>query len=149
MLRSLIALSLILTLGACDSRLNPLNWFGGDREVRVSVDPDATGPEAAALDPRALVTEVTQLSVEQTTTGAVIRVTGVTPVQGYFDVGLRELGRENGELVYEFRAAEPDGNLQPGLQTIVAGERLTMGELQGIRSITVIGQNNRRTVSRR
>lgn len=149
MLRSLLVLSLILTLGACESRLNPLNWFGGDREERIRVDPDATGPAAAALDPRALVTEITQLSIEQTTTGAIIRATGVTPAQGYFDAGLRQIERTDTALVYEFRAAEPEGNLQQGLQTIAAGETLSVGELQGIRSITVIARNNRRTVTRR
>ncbi len=149
MLRPLLIVSLILTLGACGSRLNPLNWFGGDREERIRVDPDAAGSAGLALDPRALVAEITQLSVEPTTSGAILRATGVTPLQGYFDASLRLVERTQTAIVYEFRAAPPLNGSTQGLQEIVAGTTLSNGELQGIRSITVIAQNNRRTVSRR
>ena len=44
MLRAITILSLILTLAACDSRINPLNWFGGEREQRIRVDPETAQP---------------------------------------------------------------------------------------------------------
>lgn len=148
MLRALVVLSLILSLSACGTRLNPLNWFGGEREQRIRVDPDAAARDVV-VDGRVLVTEIIQLSVEQTTAGAIIRATGVTPSQGYFNAELVEVeGTETG-LVYEFRAAAPIGNATPGVQQIVAGTTLTVGRLAGIRSITVVAQANNRSVNRR
>ena len=147
LLRAILVLSLTLSVAACDSRLNPLNWFGGEREQRVRVDPDRAAGTPA--DPRGLVTEVTQLSVEQTTSGAILRATGVTPAQGYYDAELVLAEINNGAVVFEFRAAAPTRVTTPGLQTIVAGVTLTNGELAGVSSITVIAAQNRRTVSRR
>ena len=147
LLRTIFVLSLSLSIAACDSRLNPLNWFGGERETRVRVDADTAAGTPA--DPRPLVTEITQLSVEQTTSGAIIRATGVTPLQGYFAAELVLAENSDGAAVFEFRAAAPLGNQAPGVQTIVAGTTLTNGELAGVRSITVIAAQNRRTVSRR
>lgn len=149
MLRTIVVLSLILSVAACgNSRLNPLNWFGGDREQRIRVDPDANG-RPVVVDGRILVTEITQLSVEQTTAGAIVRATGVTPAQGYYDADLVEVERTESTLVFEFRAASPGSAATAGLQQIVAGTALSVGELQGIRSITVIAQTNRRSVNRR
>ncbi len=147
LLRAVLLLSLTLSIAACDSRLNPLNWFGGDREQRIRVDPSEAGGTVA--DPRGLVTEITQLSVEQTTSGAILRATGVTPSQGYFDAELVLVEINNGAIVFDFRAAAPQGNQQPGVQSITAGVTLTNGELAGVRTITVIAAQNRRTVSRR
>ncbi|WP_224814525.1 hypothetical protein [Hasllibacter sp. MH4015] len=145
MLRSLIVLSVILSLGACNSNLNPLNWFGGDREQRIQVDP----VDGTVIDPRGLVGEITQLSVEQTNSGAIVRATGVTGLQGFYEAELVLVERTPNSLVYDFRAAPPLDNATPGLQEIVAGVSLSFGELAGIRTITVIAQNNRRSVSRR
>ncbi|MEJ6395180.1 hypothetical protein V8J82_18095 [Gymnodinialimonas sp. 2305UL16-5] len=147
MLRAILVLSLILSLAACGSRLNPLNWFGGEREQRVRIAPDAAA-ENPNGDPRPLVSEIAQLSVEQTTSGAIIRVTGLTASQGYFDAALVEVERGDGNLVLALRAAPPLGAATPGVQQIAVGLAVTSGELAGIRTITVIGQNNRRTVSR-
>ncbi|MEJ6388295.1 hypothetical protein [Gymnodinialimonas ulvae] len=147
LLRALLVFSLCLTVAACgNSRLNPLNWFSGDREERVRVDPDAAG--GTPTDPRSLVTEITQLSIEATTSGAILRATGVTPAQGYFAAELVLAEAEDGQLFFDFRAAAPTGAPLPGVQTITAGVTLTNGELAGIRSITVIAAQNRRTVSR-
>ena len=82
MLRAALILSVIVSLAACDSRINPLNWFGGDREQRVRVDPDDPS-RVTLIDSRVFISEITQLSVEQTTAGAIIRATGVAPSQGY------------------------------------------------------------------
>jgi len=145
----MVVLFLIVSVAACgNSRLNPLNWFGGEREQRIRVEPDASG-RPIVIDGRVLVSEITQLSVEQTTAGAIVRATGVTPTQGYYDAELVEVERTENALVYEFRAADPGNAGTPGLQHIVAGISLSVGELQGIRSITVIAQSNRRSVSRR
>lgn len=148
MLRVVLILSVIVSLAACDSRINPLNWFGGDREQRVRVDPDDPN-RATIIDPRALIAEITQLSVEQTTTGAIIRATGVAPAQGYFDAELVLVERTETSVVYDFRVANPGATATSGLQQIDVGTELTFGELAGVRTITVIAQNNRRSVGRR
>jgi hypothetical protein len=147
LLRAVLVLSLSLSVAACgNSRLNPLNWFSGDREERVRVDPDAAA--GTPTDPRGLVTEITQLSIEPTTSGAILRATGVTPTQGYFAADLVMVEADDGTLVFDFRAAAPAGTAIPGTQTITAGVTLTNGELAGIRSIAVVAAQNRRTVSR-
>lgn len=147
LLRPLLLVSLILTLGACGSRLNPLNWFGGEREQRITVQ--TREGAAAEVTPFVYISEITQLSIEQTTSGAIVRATGVTPVQGYYNADLILAERTETTLVYDFYALPPEGNRSAGLQEIVAGAELSVGELQGIRTITVVAQNNRRTVSRR
>lgn len=148
MLRAVLVVSVILSLAACESRINPFNWFGGDREQRVRVDPDDPG-RAEILDSRFLVAEIIQLSVEQTTSGAIVRATGVAPSQGYFDAELVLVESTETTVVYDFRVASPIGNATAGLQEISVGAELTVGELAGIRTITVIAQSNRRSVERR
>lgn len=148
MLRSALVITAILSLAACESRINPLNWFGGEREQRITVNPDA----AASLvdeDGRTLASEITQLSVEQTTSGAIVRATGVTPAQGYFDAELVLVERTETSIVFEFRVAAPLDAGTAGLQTISVGAEVTVAELAGVRSITVISQSNRRSVGRR
>lgn len=150
-MRAVILLSIVLALASCGSRLNPFNWFGGDREQRVRVDEGAVGDPVVA-DPRSLVFDVTSVAVEQTTSGAIVRASGLTEVQGYFAVSLVEVERTETDLVYEFRAAPPLGPSPQGVprsREVFVAEALSVGELAGIRTITVIGQANRRTVTRR
>lgn len=148
MLRAVLILTVTLSLAACDSRINPLNWFGGEREQRVSIDPDDPA-RAVVVDDRVFISEITQLSVEQTTAGAIVRATGVAPSQGYYDAELVTIERTETTLVLDFRVAQPDGNAIGGLQEIVAGVDLSVGDLAGIRTITVVAQSNRRSVTRR
>jgi hypothetical protein len=104
MLRVPLALTLCLSLAACgESRLNPLNWFGGEREERITVT-EVERP----TDPRPLVAEVTGLAIEQTTSGAILTATALTEATGYWQPGLVLIGREDGAATYEFRAAPPE-----------------------------------------
>jgi hypothetical protein len=60
--------------------------------------------------------------------------------------------RAEGIATYEFRAAPPPEGAVPGpepTRQIVAAAELSRGDLQGLRSITVIARTNRRTVERR
>ena len=150
MQRRAVILSLCLPLAACGSRLNPLNWFGGEREVRV--DAEDTVAAAGPVDPRPLVTEIVELSVEATSSGALVRAVGRVPATGYFDAALVEAGRTESELVLEFRAQPPEGGGLPGSERtreLVAAYALRPRDLGGLRTITVIGQANRRSVTRR
>ncbi|NKX46364.1 hypothetical protein [Roseicyclus persicicus] len=149
MLRVILALALVTSLAACGSRLNPFNWFGGDREQRIRVE--QTVPEDPR-DLRGLVTEIVDLSVEPTPQGAIVRAMGRPPVQGFWEAELVEVERAEGGIVYEFRVfppltATPAGT--PQSREVVVGTQLSNFDLQGIRTITVIGAENRRSVSRR
>ena len=86
MARAVIAAVLVLsTAVGCarvsDSRLNPFNWFGGSTES-TGLAPDGGFAEIAP-DRRNLVDQVTQLRVERTPGGAVIRATGLPPRAGF------------------------------------------------------------------
>jgi hypothetical protein len=142
-------LVVVLGLTGCASRLNPMNWFGRDREERVQISETVAAP----VDDRQLVTEVISLSVDPLPGGAIVRAMGLPPRQGYWEADLVEVGREGGEIVFEFRVYRPvDANTRVGTQRsreILAGTSLTTQDLAGIRQIVVIAQQNRRSVSRR
>ena len=146
--RILITLLLVLGLAGCASRLNPMNWFGGDREQRIAAV--ETVPDT---DGRSLVAEIVSLDVVPSPGGAVISAMGLPPQQGYWEADLVEVSRENGELVFEFRVYQPiDPDTRVSTQRsreILAGTALSRFDLAGIRTVTVIGQQNRRTVRRR
>jgi hypothetical protein len=148
MFRVPLILSLCLSLAACgESRLNPMNWFGGDREERIAVTEIAT-----PTDPRPLVAEVTGLSIEATTSGAILTATALAEATGYWQPGLILVERDDDTAIYEFRAAPPPAGATAGpepTRVIVAAVALGRGDLEGLRSITVIARSNRRTVERR
>jgi hypothetical protein len=148
MSRIILALALCLGLAACgESRLNPLNWFGGEREERIRVTEVET-----VTDPRPLVAEITALSIEPTTSGAILTATALTDATGYWQAELVEGGRAEGEAVFEFRAAAPLAGAMVGpapTREIRAAVALNQDDLEGLRSVTVIGRENRRTVTRR
>ncbi|WP_284264190.1 hypothetical protein [Roseicyclus amphidinii] len=148
MLRVILSLALVTSLAACGaSRLNPLNWFGGDRETRVE-----TVEAAEPADLRGLVAEVTALSVEATSQGAIIRATGLPPTQGFWEAELVEVARGEGSITYEFRVFPPVTPARVSTaqsREVITGTQLSNRELAEIRRVTVIAAQNSRTVSRR
>jgi hypothetical protein len=148
MLRAILAAILCLSLSGCvASRLNPLTWFGGEREERITVE--AT-PQAA--DPRPLVAEISALSVEATTSGAIVSATALTDATGYWQAGLLEVERTADTVVYEFRAMPPRAGRVAGpepTRTVVAAADLGRRDLAGLRTITVRSRSNQRSVQRR
>jgi hypothetical protein len=151
MLRVILSLALVTSLAACgNSRLNPFNWFGGDREERIAVD------EAIAADPdgdlRGLVAEVVDLSVEAVPQGAIVRAMGRPPTQGFWEADLVEVERTATAIVFEFRVfppVDPQRVSTPQSREVVTGTALSNFDLRGIRTITVVAAQNRRSVSRR
>ena len=143
----IIALCSVLVLGACQSRLNPFNWFGRSAPVeRVLVT------VAEVADPRALVDEVLSLDIESFPGGAIIRAEGRNPVQGYWDAELVARPVEiEGVLIYDFRLLPPiertDISTARSRQVAVAVSLSTV-ELDGIREIIVQGARNARAVRR-
>lgn len=137
-----------LVLGACSTRLNPFNWFGGSTET---VQTGIAAPEKAE-DPRPLVDQVIFMAVEPMQGGAIVRATGLPPTQGYWSAELvpRDLD-ENGVLVYDFRIIGPltqaDVSTQASREVQVAAF-LTTFRLQEIRQITVQAAQNARSSRR-
>ena len=146
MLRVTLALTLVLAVAACGTRLNPFNWFGNSTNEQITVND--TGE---AADPRQLVAEVLSVSVEATSFGAIVRAAGLPPRQGFWAVDLIVTERTDTAITMEFRVAPPPGPTPAGTpvsREVVTATSLSDGELRGIRSITVIGAQNRRTVRR-
>ena len=141
------ALSIVVILGACQSRFNPFNWFGRSAPVE-----QVLLPTAVAEDPRALVDEVLSLDIESFPGGAIIRAEGRTPVQGYWDAELvvRPIEKE-GVLIYDFRILPPieatDVNAPRSRQVAVAVS-LSDIKLEGINQIIVQGARNARAARR-
>lgn len=151
MLRVILALSLCFSIAACgNSRLNPLTWFGGDREQRIRVI--ETEAAQAAQDTRPLVSEVIDMNVEATSSGAIVRATGRVPYLGYFAPVLLEVERSETAIVFEFRVEPPENLGQTGPDRaleVVAATTLGRDDLAGLRTITIVAQANRRSVNRR
>lgn len=143
----LAALMMVVLLGACQSRLNPFNWFGRSAPVDTVLV-----TQAEVADPRLLVDEVLSLDIEPFPGGAIIRAEGRNPTQGYWDAELvaRPIETE-GVLIYDFRLLPPvertDVNTQRSRQVAVAATLSTV-KLDGIREIIVQGARNARAVRR-
>ena len=89
------------------------------------------GPYAGTL-----VDQVTDLNIERTATGAIVRVTGTSARQGAFDVRLVPTNEGvpiDGVLTYELRALQPLNTLQgpPRSRVIKAGAPLTVVTIVG------------------
>ncbi|MCB1367998.1 MAG: hypothetical protein KDK00_09555 [Rhodobacteraceae bacterium] len=153
MKRLIVALTLLSFLSACgavrDSRLNPFNWFGRDREERVQAV-EIQGP----VETRPLVAQVISLKVDRMPGGAIIYAVGLPATQGHWDAELVSLNGEvpeKGTLTYEFRLAPPPGPTRqstPQSREVVVGLFVSDQALLGVRNIAVIAQQNRRSVRR-
>ena len=147
----------LLVLEACgtirESRLNPFNWFGRSTSAPSTLAP-AEGYVAGILDNRALVDQVLSLSVEPVPGGAVVRATGQTTTQGWWDV---ELVADNdgepvdGVLAFQFRVAAPRTPTPVSTarsREVTAATAVSDVTLAGVREIRVIGTRNERTSRR-
>jgi hypothetical protein len=146
-----LALTAVMVLTSCggirESRLNPLNWFGGSREAQA----DEFGVPAK-IEARPLVDQVVSMSIEQTPYGAIVRATGLSPSQGYYDAELvaRPLD-ENGVLVYDFRLMPPPGPTPAGAprtREVTVAAHLSKIKLASISEIVVQGAQNARSSRR-
>ncbi|MEM1273605.1 MAG: hypothetical protein AAGF88_07295 [Pseudomonadota bacterium] len=146
-IRILMMLGLCLLVAACGTRLNPFNWFGGaEDEERVET---IEAPEST--DPRLLVAQVLDVTIDPLPTGAVVTAIGLPPTQGFWEAELVEVSRSDGRLVYEFRVFPPLTTSAPGSQAsreVITAADLSVRDLDGIREIAVEGASNR-LVSRR
>ena len=132
-----------------DSRLNPFNWFGRSRSETVETAPE---DRDFANDSRQFAQQIVSLNVDPTPEGAIVRAVGLPPTQGFWDAALVRVESDDpSRLIYEFRVAPPLRRNRQGTQAsreIIAGADISNFELRGIRSVTVIGRSNQRTVRR-
>lgn len=108
----------------------------------------------SVVDGRQLIAQVTSLRVESSHGGAIIRATGLADRQGYWNAGLVLAPADSGatsEMRLEFRV-HPPATPAPGgperSREITAAVFATNQELNGIRSITVVGAQNAQTTRR-
>lgn len=151
---ALAAMAALLFLGACggvaQSRLNPLNWFQASA-------PETLEPRrgwAAVEDNRALVADVTDLTVERFPGGAIVRATGLPPTQGWWDAELvpdNDFRPVDGVLSFRFVVAAPRGPARTGTpvsREVTAGIVVSNFKLAETRQITVTGASNARSSRR-
>ncbi len=149
--------------GSGGSAYNPLNWFGKSRNETVAPEAkNALIPQKSrfrrerAAPEGVAVAQILALSIEPAAGGAILRVTGLAPTLGAYDV----------RLVPEFDL-EIDGPLQTlqySLKTeystrsrpaapqrsreLTAAVFLSDEDLEGVREIRVSGAENARSIRR-
>jgi len=151
-----------------ESRLNPMNWFGKSKSApRAEQTTDETQvnpliPERQSVfrrDPLAddyegtPVERVTDLVIERTASGAIVRATGVTSRQGAHDVRLTsqtEGEPVDGVLTFTLEAVQPDRQWAgaESQRTVTAGRAVSRATLESVRRVRVLGVSNARTSSR-
>ncbi|MEM8659085.1 MAG: hypothetical protein AAGF22_13400 [Pseudomonadota bacterium] len=136
----------LLALTGCGvaARLNPLNLFTTDREEVVL--PSETLPEVPVVD------QVLSLTVDPTPGGVIISAVGLPPTQGFWLAELAPIPSEDpAALVLAFQIEPPltprPAGTQPSREVLV-GLFASNQDLAGVRTITVRGALNQRTISR-
>lgn len=141
---AVLAVTAVSACGVGQTRLNPLNWFGSDREERI----EQVRSEAA----RPVVDSVVSLKAEPTPGGVLISAVGLPPTQGFWEAELVPVPSDDPSVfVLDFNilppfSGEPVGT-QPSREVLV-GAFFTTQDLVGVRTIAVQGLSNRRSVSR-
>ncbi|TDE35220.1 hypothetical protein [Antarcticimicrobium sediminis] len=148
------------------SRLNPGNWFGKSRSERVQ-PVEETNPLIPAtqrgmfsrpekVDMTVPIAEVTELRVEQTSTGVIIYAEGLATRQGPYEVELRPVTtpeeEAEGILSLSFRVVYPERPTRVGTdfsRTVRAAHSMTKQEIGDIREVRVAGEANVRSTRRR
>lgn len=158
---AILALAIAGTAAGCarvsESRLNPLDGFGAVRTEVAATPAQNAGPlvpadrQVVVVDGRSLLASVTDLSIDRTPSGAVVRATGIAPTQGFFNAQLVELGFDGGTLELAFRAqppATPHPQGTPLSRQIAAAYVLGAGEVAAMRAVRVRAAGNALVASR-
>ena len=168
--KKLLFAILIATTGlsACSTRLNPFNWFGRSEEVAASttetkeVNPLIPAKREGGLFSRpeaayagTPVSQIKELAVERVPGGAIIRAVGLANVQGAYDVALQARNDgvpQKGVLTFDFLAVQNPRSPQGGPEAtrlLTGAIQMTDQQLEGVRTIQVVGESNARQTRRR
>ncbi len=157
-MRLFVVFGFMLGLAACSGgggslgNFNLANWFSGGGAQSATAVRRSLAPRrgyAAYVETRPLIAQVSGLWVDKTSSGAIVRATGLAPHQGFHsaDLVIAKSSRK-GVLTFEFRAQPPGSATSGGpayLREITAGTFLSHAQLNGIRRIRVIAAQNSRT----
>ncbi len=168
-----LAILLVLSsmvLGACggwrDSRANPSNWFGKSRSapapVATAENPNPLIPERVGIfnpDKRenyegTMLREITDVVIERTNSGGIIRVTGMSAQQGQHDVRLVSDNDDepvDGVLSYTLMAVQPNdqGIGSKSGRTVRVGKFVSSQVLARTDTVRIVAEINVRTTKRR
>ena len=138
-----------LALASCasvrNSRLNPFNLFGRSTSTTSIAKPRTLAEQ------RLLVAQVTDLVIEPSPGGVIVRATGLPPTQGYWEAELVPGEVTDGTIAYDFRVFPPVTRKivsSPRSREIEAAAYLSNAKLAKITEITVQGAANARTSRR-
>ena len=161
-----------LTLSACggwrDARVNPRNWFGSSETVAVAAPEKNANPLIPVEEDRAKIrvgrqdentdapafpiTEIVDLRIDRTASGAFVVATGVAKRQCAYDAKLVSVKDAAGStLIYTFEVSYPEAPTYAGntaTRTIRAAVHLSNQELRNVRKIRVEGETNARETRR-
>ena len=147
------ALAASLVLAGCSqvsqSRVNPLNWFGRQDSDVSSDRADQTINESRD---DVLISQIISLDVAPHPGGVLITAKAIAATEGFYDTALILRGQEDRRLIYEFRAKAPP-SVNPPVGTpvtreLITGRFISTQDLNNAEQITVIAQQNQRSVTR-
>lgn len=125
---------------------------GGRREPETLEPEEGYGPQV--VETRPLISQVTEMQIQKTPGGVIVKATGLADGQGYWDANLVAVPRDadaSSELRLDFRVRPPVTPAPGGAvktREIVVARTLTDKSLEGIRTITVVGALNTRSSRR-
>lgn len=155
-----------MSVSACggwrDSRANPSNWFGSSTPSPTEVsadDADALVPQQSsgkglfarpdAEDNSVPIAVINELRIDPTPTGAIIYASGTAIRQGAFNAQLARVRSEelskNGIMEFTFRVDYPEyATVQGNERSRMVSDATTVSnqDLEGIRMVRVVGQQN-------
>lgn len=161
----LLLLTATLALSACQSRWNPANWWGKDRQSAVVVDenpliPDQTDAGRSFFDNKQIaeyvglpIDKVSSVEVHRVPEGRMVMAVGVSSVHGTSDVRL--VAANNGQVDGGVLTLNMMGI--PPIEPVIGGSDvtrevttaviLTEQQMSGVRTIRVKALTN--TIDRR
>ncbi|SLN10162.1 hypothetical protein [Ruegeria meonggei] len=155
-----------LTLSACtswrESRVNPSNWFGPSTPSVAETSPDDANAlvpqekEGSGLfarpdpeDTSVAIAKIDELRLDPTPGGAIVYVSGTAARQGAYNAQLvrvnSEENQKNGVLEYTFKVNYPNYATNQGTERsrmVSDAANVSQQDLQGIRLVRVVGQQN-------
>lgn len=166
---TVLVISTMVLSGCGNSSANPRNWFGKKKAQRTVQTTDSEAAEQNPLIPDTVgifesrrkqrttyegvpVDQISNLVIERTSSGAIVRVTGVSLRQGAHDVRLTSDTKgepKDGVLTLTLKALQFTNTRQGPERTrvIKAARHVSANQLEKIRVIQVVAARNSLTIN--